>query len=69
MMAANPAAITVATTRALREATTPPTGPVYLSISAELLLREGLEAQIGEAAGYQIERPSPQTGSTSIGEV
>src|SRR5215471_16120051 len=49
-VAANPAAITVATTRALREATTPPTGPVYLSISAELLLREGLEAQIGEAA-------------------
>src|SRR4030095_7192377 len=35
----NPAAITVATIRALREATTPPTGPVYLSISAELLLR------------------------------
>src|SRR5229473_7199838 len=30
----NPAAITVATIRALREATTPPTGPVYLSISA-----------------------------------
>ena len=27
----------VATIRALREATTPPTGPVYLSISAELL--------------------------------
>ncbi len=61
---ANPAAITVATTRALREATTPPTGPVYLSISAELLLREGLEAQIGEAAQYRIERPAaarPQT--------
>jgi len=58
-VAANPAAITVATTRALREATTPPTGPVYLSISAELLNREGLEAQIGEAANYQIERPGP----------
>ena len=56
---ANPAAITVATTRALREATTPPTGPVYLSISAELLNREGLEAQIGEAAQYRIERPGP----------
>ena len=56
-VSANPAAITVATTRALREATTPPTGPVYLSISAELLNREGLEAQIGEAANYQIERP------------
>ena len=56
---ANPAAITVATIRALREATTPPTGPVYLSISAELLNREGLEAQIGEAAHYQIERPGP----------
>src|SRR5437016_10339853 len=48
-VATNPAAITVATTRALREATTPPTGPVYLSISAELLNREGLEARIGEA--------------------
>lgn len=61
---ANPAAITVATARALREATTPPTGPVYLSISAELLNREGLEAQIGEAAQYRIERPAaarPQT--------
>ncbi len=56
---ANPAAITVATIRALREATTPPTGPVYLSISAELLNREGLEAQIGEEAHYQIERPGP----------
>ena len=63
-VAANPAAITIATTRALREATTPPTGPVYLSISAELLLREGLEAQIGEAAGYQIERPGPARAAT-----
>jgi len=61
---ANPAAITVATTRALREATTPPTGPVYLSISAELLLREGLEAQIGEGAGYRIERPSAARAET-----
>ena len=61
---ANPAAITVATIRALREATTPPTGPVYLSISAELLLREGLEAQIGEGAGYRIERPAPARPQT-----
>jgi len=61
---ANPAAITVATTRALREATTPPTGPVYLSISAELLNREGLEAQIGEAAQYRIERPGPARAQT-----
>ena len=61
---ANPAAITVATIRALREATTPPTGPVYLSISAELLLREGLEAQIGEGAGYRIERPSAARAQT-----
>jgi thiamine pyrophosphate-dependent acetolactate synthase large subunit-like protein len=61
---ANPAAITVATIRALREATTPPTGPVYLSISAELLLREGLEAQIGEGANYQIERPSAARAQT-----
>ena len=61
---ANPAAITVATIRALREATTPPTGPVYLSISAELLKREGLEAQIGEDAHYQIERPGPARPQT-----
>src|SRR5438046_6501871 len=61
---ANPAAITVATTRALREATTPPTGPVYLSISAELLNREGLEAQIGQAAEYRIERPAPARART-----
>ncbi len=61
---ANPAAITVATARALREATTPPTGPVYLSISAELLNRDGLEAQIGEAAQYQIERPGPARPQT-----
>ena len=61
---ANPAAITVATTRALREATTPPTGPVYLSISAELLNREGLEAQIGEGAQYTIERPAAARAQT-----
>jgi benzoylformate decarboxylase len=60
----NPAAITVATIRALREATTPPTGPVYLSISAELLNREGLESTIGEDAGYQIERPGPARAQT-----
>src|SRR6266704_1401084 len=63
-VAANPAAITVATTRAFRDATTPPTGPVYLSISAELLNREGLEAQIGEAAEYRIERPAPARAQT-----
>src|SRR2546421_4388057 len=63
-VAANPAAITVATTRAIREATTPPTGPVYLSISAELLNREGLEAQIGEAAQYRIERPAAARAQT-----
>ena len=61
---ANPAAIPVATVRALREATTPPTGPVYLSISAELLNREGLEAQIGEGAGYRIEPPGPARQAT-----
>ena len=55
---ADPKAIPVATARALREATTPPTGPVYLSISASLLNREGLEAQIGEGAGYRIEPPA-----------
>lgn len=54
----NPAAITVATIRALREATTPPTGPVYLSISADLLNRDGLQAQIGEGAQYRIEPPA-----------
>src|SRR5207244_2083726 len=31
----------------------------YLSIAAELLNREGLEATIGEDAGYKIERPGP----------
>jgi len=63
-VATNPAAIPVATTRALREAVTPPTGPVYLSLSAELLNREGLEAQIGGAAQYQIERPGPARRQT-----
>jgi benzoylformate decarboxylase len=58
-VSANPAAIPVATIRALREATTPPTGPVYLSISAALLLRDGLEARIGEGAHYRIEPPGP----------
>jgi len=61
---ANPAAIPVATIRALREATTPPTGPVYLSISAELLNREGPECQIGEDARYEIERPGPARPQT-----
>jgi benzoylformate decarboxylase len=61
---ANPAAIPVATVRAIREATTPPTGPVYLSISAELLNRDGLQAQVGEAAQYQIERPGPARRAT-----
>jgi len=60
----NPAAIPVATIRALREATTPPTGPVYLSISAELLNREGPECQIGEDARYEIERPGPARPQT-----
>src|SRR5436309_5713945 len=60
----NPKAISQATIRALREATTPPTGPVYLSISAELLNRDGLEAQIGEAAHYVIERPGPARPQT-----
>ena len=61
---ANPAAIPVATVRALREASTPPTGPVYLSISADLLNREGLEAEIGEGAGYRIEPPAPASAAT-----
>ncbi len=60
----NPAAITVATARALREATTAPTGPVYLSIAAELLNREGLEAQIGEGAQYTVEGPAPARAET-----
>src|SRR4029077_3950363 len=60
----NPKAISVATIRALREATTPPTGPVYLSISAELLHTEGLEAIVGEGAHYQIERPGPARAKT-----
>ena len=61
---ANPRAIPVATVRALREATTPPTGPVYVSISAELLNREGLEAEIGEGAGYRVEPPAPARATT-----
>ena len=61
---ANPKAITVATIRALREATTAPTGPVYLSISAELLNRDGLEAEIAEDAHYRIEAPGPARAST-----
>src|SRR5262245_60046272 len=60
----NPKAISVATIRALREATTPPTGPVYLSISAELLHTEGLEATIGEDARYEIEQPGPARPKT-----
>src|SRR5438132_1592704 len=63
-VATNPKAISVATIRALREATTPPTGPVYLSISAELLNREGLEATIGEGAQYRIEPPAPARAQT-----
>src|SRR5881396_361222 len=63
-VSAHPEAITVATTRAIREATTPPTGPVYLSISAELLNREGLQAQIGEGAHYRIERPAAARAET-----
>lgn len=60
----NPAAITVAVARALREAATPPAGPVYLSISAELLNREGLQAQIGGAAQYGIEGAAPARPQT-----
>src|SRR2546429_4682189 len=63
---ANAAAIPIATIRALREATTPPTGPVYLSISAELLNRDGLEAQIGEDAHYVIERQGPARPQTVV---
>src|SRR5438128_1107106 len=63
-LAAHPGTIPVATTRAPRQAPTPPTGPVYLAISADLRLREGLEAQIGEAAGYRIERPGPARAKT-----
>src|SRR2546428_3585223 len=66
-VSADPEAITVATARAFREATTPPCGPVYLSISAELLMREGLEAQIGEAAQYRIERPAAARAQTVEG--
>jgi thiamine pyrophosphate-dependent acetolactate synthase large subunit-like protein len=61
---ADPKAIAVATTRAIREATNPPMGPVYLSISAELLNREGLESTIGEEAQYRIEAPGPARRET-----
>lgn len=60
----NPAALTLGTARALREATTQPTGPVYLSIGAELFLRDGLEAQVGEAAHYQIDKMPPARQQT-----
>ena len=43
-----PEALTIATARAMREATHPPTGPVFISVNANLLNREGLEAEIGE---------------------
>ena len=59
-----PEALTVATARAMREATTPPTGPVFISVNANLFQQENLEAEIGEGAGYQIEGPGaarPQT--------
>src|SRR5439155_21556951 len=36
----------------------------YLYIGAELLNREGLEAQIGEGAQYRIERPAPARAQT-----
>ena len=42
----------------------PPTGPVYLSISADLLNREGLEAEIGEGARYRIEPPAAARAET-----
>ena len=38
--------------------------PVYLSISAELLKREGLEAVVGEGADYRIEPPGPARAKT-----
>ena len=59
-----PEALTLATARAMREATNPPTGPVFISVNANLLNQENLEAEIGEGAGYQIEGPGaarPQT--------
>src|SRR5437016_4351603 len=55
---ADPKAIPVATARALREASTPPMGPVSLSVAASPLDPEGLEAEIGEGAGYRIEPPA-----------
>src|SRR6266581_3480721 len=74
----NPKAISVATIRALREATTPPTGPVYLSISAELLHTEGLEAiakRLGEARcpvlmfGDDVWREGAQAEAVRLAEV
>src|SRR6266851_3832448 len=62
----NPKAISVATIRALREATTPPTGPVYLSISAELLHTEGLEAAQAEAVGLAEALEAPVFASRQI---
>src|SRR5260370_1809298 len=56
---ANPAAIPVATIRSRREATTPPTGPVYRSLNSELLNREGPECHIAQDPHYQTTHPGP----------
>ena len=69
----NPKAISVATIRALREATTPPTGPVYLSISAELLhtrrarggRRRGRATTRSSGRGRRGRRPSRPSPSGS----
>ena len=64
-MSYQPEALTIATARAMREATNPPTGPVFISVNANLFQQEGLEAEIGEGAGYQIEGPGAGTTSNN----
>ncbi|MCZ6680975.1 MAG: thiamine pyrophosphate-binding protein [Candidatus Poribacteria bacterium] len=59
-----PEALTLATAKAMREATTPPTGPVYLSVHANLFNQDDLEATIGEASQYRIEGPGPARPET-----
>jgi benzoylformate decarboxylase len=60
----DPNALTLATAKAIREATTEPTGPVYVSVTAELMNRGDLETTIGEGAQYRIEGPAPARTQT-----
>ena len=60
-----PQALTWAIAKAVREATTPPTGPVYLSVHANLFNQDNLSATIGEGARYRIEGPGQASDQTA----